>query len=228
VEPRVTITLVVMDDGRREYLFQSMTTINRLHGPIVRAVIHDDAGDSGHTQWLRETFPEWEVISTPGGRSGFAGAYRNMWTWVRDHDESPYVFTTEQDFRFTRDVDLAAMATVLAEQTHLTQLALRRQPWNDTERAAGGVVESRADEYTDCRDVDGHQWLEHRLFHTTNPSLMRRDLFTTHRWPTGPHSEGRFSHEVFTDSHRCAGFWGSRDSGEWVDHIGHTRVGHGY
>ncbi len=219
----MTITLVVMDDGRREYLYQSMTTINRLHGPIARKVIHDDAGDPDHTQWLHVTFADWEVVSTPS-RSGFSGAYRSMWAWVRQHDDNPFVFTTEQDFRFIRDVDLSAMAATLKRHPHLTQLALRRQPWNDTERAAGGIVESNPDAYADCGDH-----LEHRLFHTTNPSLMRRELFTTRDWPEGANSEGRFGRGIFDqDPNARAGYWGARDSGEWCHHIGHTRLGHGY
>lgn len=220
------ITLVVMTDGRLDCLARSLTTVNRLHGDITRRVLHDDTGDEELRDRLRDTYPQWDVIATPG-RSGFAGAYRSMWTWVRDHDDNPFVFTTEDDFRFTRDVDLAAMATTLTTHRHLTQLALRRQPWNPTETAAGGIVEANPDAYTDCGDFTG-QWLEHRQFHTTNPSLMRRDLFTGHEWLDGANSEGRFGLALFADPDAHAGFWGSRESGEWVDHIGETRVGYGY
>ncbi len=217
------ITLVVMTDGRQNYLSRSLTTVNRLHGLITRRVLHDDTGDEDYRDELRDVmYPHWEVIGPPA-RSGFAGAYRSMWAWVRDHDTNPFVMTTEDDFRFTRDVDLAGMCAVLAAHPYLTQLALRRQPWNDIERAAGGIVESNPGAYTDRGG-----WLEHRLFHTTNPSLMRRDMFTDYEWPTGANSEGRFGINLFTDPHIHAGFWGSRGSGEWVDHIGDERAGHGY
>lgn len=219
----MTITLVVMTDGRLDYLGRSLTTTNRLHGPITRRVLHDDTGDDDYRDELRDLYPDWEVIGTPQ-RAGFGGAYRSMWSWVRTYDTNPFVFTTEDDFRFTRDVDLAAMATVLASHPYLSQLALRRQPWNDVERAAGGIVESNPDAYT-----DRGTHLEHRLFHTTNPSLMRRDMFTDYDWPTGLHSEGRFGRALCdSDPHIHAGFWGSRNSGEWVEHIGAERRGNGY
>lgn len=218
------ITLIVMTDGRLDYLSRTLTTVNRLHGPITRHVLHDDTGDEDYRDELRDVmYPDWEVIGTPQ-RAGFAGAYRSMWSWVRAYDDNPFVFTTEDDFRFTRDVDLTAIADVLTRHPYLTQMALRRQPWNDTERAAGGVVEVNPNAYLDCGG-----WLQHRLFHTTNPSLMRRDLFTTYDWPDGANSEGRFAHTVFgVDPTACAGYWGSRGSGEWVDHIGAERVGRGY
>lgn len=222
------ITLVVMTDGRLDYLARSLSTTDRLHGSIIRRVLHDDTGDDDYRDDLREQFPDWTVIGTPQ-RAGFAGAYRHAWAWLRTHDVNvPFVFTTEDDFRFTRDVDLTAMMRVLAPRLHLTQLALRRQPWNAKERAAGGIVESHPAAYTDCRDGDD-QWLEHRLFHTTNPSLMRRDFIESRNWPDGENSEGRFGLSVFAaDPSARAGFWGARGSGEWVEHIGGERRGHGY
>ena len=120
------------------------------------------------------------------------------------------------------------MMRVLDYHPHLTQLALRRQPWNATEAAAGGIVQSNPRAYVECCDTDGNVWLEHRLFHTTNPSLVPRRVLATHPWPTVPHSEGVFSADVFTDPKAHAGYWGARESGEWVRHIGIVRAGRGY
>ncbi len=220
----MTITLLVMDDGRKEYLEQAMASMYHLKGPIARRVIHDDAGNRGHTKWLRDTYPNWEIHSTPA-RSGFAGAYRNAWHLL--DGTCDYVFSTEQDFVFTRDVPLEAMAAVLADRhPHLAQLALRRQPWNDAERAAGGIVEQSPDDYPEHRDEHG-EWLEHRKFFTTNPSLIPAWVLQR-PWPGGANSEGRFGLALFTDPAKRAGFWGSMTSGEWVQHIGTERVGRGY
>lgn len=220
------IALVVMTDGRRDCIAQTIpSALERLHGPITRRIIHDDSGDPAYHDFLHLAFPEFDLITTPG-RSGFGGAYNHAWRHLARLDE-PFVFSTEDDFTFNRDVDLQALVDVLNENPCLAQLALRRQPWNDEERAAGGIVEQHPGDYREMFDQGHRHWLEHRRFFTTNPSLYRRSL-CTHGWPNIPQSEGMFSARLFTDPHVRCGFWGSRDSGEWVTHIGYERVGVGY
>jgi hypothetical protein len=118
---------------------------------------------------------------------------------------------------------------------HLVQMALRRQPWNAAERAAGGVVEQHPEAYTERRDKAGNVWLEHRLFWTTNPHLFRRSLCRM-GWPNVPRSEGEWSHYLLRQGtwdgvagdDVAFGYWGARDSGPWIEHVGHRRVGTGY
>lgn len=220
----MTMTLCVMTDGRRDCLARSMASMYHLKGPITTKVIHDDSGSTGFRHWLDATYPMWQIHSTPA-RSGFAGAYRNAWHLLTGTCD--FLFQTEDDFVFTRDVDLTAMAAVLTDhEPRLAQLALRRQPWNDDEKAAGGYVEQAPDDYPEHRDAHG-EWLEHRKFFTTNPSLIPAWVLRR-PWPTGPNSEGRFGLSLFTDPAIRAGLWGSKASGEWVEHIGTERVGHGY
>ncbi len=126
------------------------------------------------------------------------------------------------------------MTYVLRRHPHLAQLALRRQPWNDEERAAGGIVEQHPDDFVEVDGGHGSVWLEHRRFLTTNPCLYRRELMDVD-WPEGPNSEGMFTHRLLERGFSGApasqlrfGYWGSRDSGEAVEHIGHVRAGTGY
>lgn len=219
------IVLVVMTDGRRGCITEAVASFDQLHGPITRRVIHDDSGDDDYREWLTVTFPEFQLLTTEG-RSGFGGAYANAWRCLSRVPER-FVFSTEDDFVFTRPVDLQAMADVLDGCPSLHQLALRRQPWNDQERAAGGIVEQHPGDYVEFVDQAHRRWLEHRRFFTTNPSLYRRSL-CGRGWPNVPHSEGIFSHQLFADPDARCGFWGARDSGEWVRHIGHERAGTGY
>lgn len=219
------IAVVVMTDGRRDCIEQAIASMHHLHGPITRKLIHDDSGDSDYRGWLVATFPQFDLVAT-GNRSGFGGAYNNAWRHLARLPER-FVFSTEDDFVFTRPVDLLAMADVLDENLCLHQLALRRQPWNPEERLAGGIVEQHPGDYRELFDHGHRHWLEHRRFFTTNPSLIRRSL-CEQGWPTDEHSEGVFSHRLFVDPAARCGFWGSRDSGEWVEHIGHQRVGTGY
>ena len=224
----MSVTVLVMTDGRTGYLADAITSLEeRVTGPITRRILHDDTGDPRHRQHLARTYPQWDVIGTPG-RSGFGGAYRHAYDWIVSHDTNPWLFSAEDDFEYVRDVDLDAMAYVLDRRPNLTQMALRRQAWNHQERAAGGVVEANPRAYTECSDMRGHIWLEHRAFHTTNPSLVPRRILLEHRWPTVPHSEGVFAACLFADPKKHAAYWGARDSGPWVTHIGDERVGRGY
>ena len=224
----VSVTVLVMTDGRLDCLTESLPSLTRhLHGDVDQWVIHDDTGDPDHHAVLQQLSPTWRVITT-AQRAGFGGAYRHAYDWLLAHTTSGYVFSTEDDFVLTRDVDLTEMAFVLSHRAGLAQLALRRQPWNAEERAAGGIVECHPDRYADYHDHRDNQWLEHRLFYTTNPSLIPRSVLAAHRWPTVPGSESVFSAGLFADPTTRSGFWGSRASGEWVQHIGAHRRGHGY
>lgn len=235
------IALLVITDGRRDCITQTIpSALAMLEGPITSRVIYDDSGDPEHRAWLADTFPTFEIIWHPDGRQGFGGAIRTAWTHLATGPE-PFIFHLEDDFTFNRPVKLKAMAGVLASNDTVIQLALRRQPWNQHERLAGGVVEQHPDDYTDVNLWDDtnrmaygledprlHPVLLHRLFFTTNPSLYRRSL-CEQGWPTGSASEGVFTHQMLqADPAAVFGYWGARDSGEWVTHIGKERVGVGY
>lgn len=238
------IRLLVMTDGRRDYIARTVPEfLDRFDRPdlLSELVIHDDSGDPEYRAWLLDVFGRqgFEVVSTTVGRSGFGGAIRSAWQHVRDTSSARFVFHLEDDFTPTRTVPLAAMVHLLDTHPELVQVALRRQPWNAEELAAGGVVEQHPTDYV---DVEEHTWigeehggpgavfyLEHRRFFTTNPNLYRRELVDETEWPAGSQSEGRYGIELLRqDPARRFAFYGSRDSGPWVEHIGRDRVGTGY
>lgn len=222
------ITLVVITDGRWDCITQTIpSALTNLQGPITRRIIYDDSGDALNRSNLHEAFPTFTIAHSPEGRRGFGGAIRFMWQYLAAWDTNPYVFWLEDDFLFNRTVKLEAMMSVLNKRPHLMQLALRRQPWNDQEKQAGGIVEMNPESYVDCHDGI-YDWLEHSNFFTTNPSLFPRKLCEK-GWPPDPHSEGRFGALIReADPEARFGYWGARDSGEWVEHIGRQRVGTGY
>lgn len=221
------IALLVMTDGR-DHIFETIPSFEAFaSGPISERWIHDDSGDPRHAEKLRRVFPGYLVVSTPG-RSGFGGAIRSAWSLLRQQTAADFVFHLEDDFTFSRLVDLGAMAALLDRHPELAQVALRRQAWNREELAAGGVVEVAPGDFEDQRDeMLDLDYLTHRRFFTTNPSLYRRELIE-HEWPAGDHSEGRFTAAVFADPAARSAYLGARDSGEWVRHIGSTRAGTGY
>lgn len=221
------IVLLVMTDGRRRCIEQTIPSAReQVRGPITRRVLFDDSGDEIYRRWLTEQFPEFELVYHPAGRQGFGGAIRTAWRHLSLCRES-YVLHLEDDFTFNRSVELFGMSTVLERFPNVVQMALRRQPWNDDERAAGGIVEQHPADFTE-KGWEGYRWLEHRRFFTTNPSLYRRAL-CARGWPdTDHHSEGIFTYQLLEDPDLRFGFWGARDSGEAVTHIGAQRAGTGY
>lgn len=227
------IVLLVITDGRREYVAQTIpSAMANLQGSFTRAVVYDDSGDPDNEAWLAERFGHhgFEVISHPQGRQGFGGAIRAAWAWLRLNAPEPFIFHLEDDFTFNRPVDVDAMAGVLTSHPYLAQMALRRQPWNDAERAAGGIIDQHPRDYAEVTVVDETRpltWLEHRRFFTTNPCLYRRELIVEHDWPDRSESEGHFTHHLLAHGFQF-GYWGGKASGEAVHHVGHQRTGVGY
>lgn len=230
------IAVTVMTDGRDQCLHQTITSmLANLEGPITRLTIFDDTGDIDHHAFLQDTYGQegFQVIWHPAGRQGFGGAIRAARAWLDENTNEPWQLSSEDDFRFERKVDLAAMVQVMDERPYLTQMALVRQAWNQAEHQAGGLLAANPSAYS--QHTDGvNWWLQHRLFWTTNPSLFRRSLLSL-GWPDAPESEGHFQQQLMKygtpeclASHLWSGYWGKRDDGPWITHIGNERVGSGY
>jgi hypothetical protein len=217
--------LLVMTDGRLDCIEQTIESArDNMLGEVTYKVIHDDTGDETHRDRLRTMFPDFEVIGRPT-RQGFGGAIQSAWSTLRARPER-FIFHLEDDFTFNEPLPLYLMQSVLDRNPHLIQMALRRQPWNDEERAAGGIVEQHPDHYTDCTDGDSY-WLEHRRFFTTNPSIYRTKLVEK-GWPNGKRSEGKFSLKLLENPTVKFGYWGRREDPPKVEHIGDARNGVGY
>lgn len=221
------IALLVITDGRKDCIARTIpSAIEQLDGPINEWWMYDDSGDAEHRDWLMREFPQFTLIWHVDGRQGFGGAIREAWEIIGSQSAAEYVFHLEDDFTFNRPVPLDDMMEVLDENPLLAQVALRRQAWNDLERAAGGVIEVQPAAYVDVRGHD-YSYLVHDLFWTTNPSLYRRSLLTETEWPIGKHSEGMFTIALLERGYRFA-YFGERTDAPWVHHIGTERAGKGY
>lgn len=221
-----SIGLMVMTDGRANCLERTLESLDQVvafpRGELFRVVIND-CPDPAYGEWLAGL--GFDLIVPPLRRKrGFGGAIQAGWDTMRAAGVE-WVFHLEDDFQFQRHVDVGAMRRVLQEQTHLVQMALKRQPWNEAEKEAGGIVELNPDAFTEATD-GFHQWVEHRLFFTTNPSLYHSDLMEL-GWPDGEFSEGKFTQRVLAGQ-GSFGYWGRKWDPPWVLHIGDERVGTGY
>ena len=136
-----------------------------------------------------------------------------------------YCFHVESDFTFNDRIPVGWMQKILEARPYLAQVALKRQPWNDAEKAAGGIIEQAPENYEEHESVAG-KWTEHDVCFTTNPSLYSRSIVEK-GWPDGPESEGVFSHQLRQGGYRFAYLGGKFDPPR-VTHIGTHRTGNGY
>ena len=231
----MTIDLLVMTDGRDDYLERTMTSAYEILNIDGQVWIHDDTGDDQYRAGLQRRYKTAHVIHH-GPRRGFGGAIRFAWEAMTEVSTADYVFHLEDDFVFRSAVDLRHLAALLEEKPYLAQVALKRQPW--WTEPDGGFMEQHREWYIGCEEHDGGRsvrWVETIRNWTTNPSLYRRDLCAG-GWPDDPHSEGQYGFRlrerglpwgVAGDDVRFA-FWGAIDDPPAVEHIGKERAGHGY
>jgi hypothetical protein len=219
----MTIALVVLTDGHRPYIHDTIpSALTHLRGDFSYRMIYEDTAEPTVGADLRARYAGsgFEIVSDPAGRRGYDGAIRAVWEHLRWHPgRFHYVFWLEDDFVFERDVDVDAMSVVLSRSQNLAQLVLLRQPVNEQERAAGGIVQVAPGEFTE-RELVRWRWMEHRRFWSHNPCLFRRTLLATRDWPHGAHSEGRFGMRLLEDPDLRFGFWGAKDDPPAVTHIG--------
>lgn len=210
-------TLAVLTHGQSTTLDRAMESFweNVSPWPSEKICVRDG---NGRLPGIGDDHEPWRgVVLVP--QQGFCAATRALWRACVTMG-TEYVFWLEHDFVFTRALDLRELADVLDDHPTLSQMHLIREPVNDRERKAGGIVPMQRADY---EQHDG--WMEHRLYHTTNPSLMRRDFMRDNPWPDyDSECEGKFSWDL-----RALGFstgaWGEGEP--WVEHIG-ERDGFGY
>lgn len=199
----MTVCWLMIGDGRDEYHERSLASAKRhIPRPDFTVVVDDSAHELG-----------------------FAGAIAEGWRRVREIGPD-WVFHLELDFTFDAPVPLDRMIAVLKRNPYLVQMALKRQPVNPDEQAAGGIVELDPDSF-EQRTSGGDIWTEHRKFFTTNPSVYPAAL-CAQPWPQESRSEGLFSLKLFEDPKARSAFWGAKFDAPLTHHIGDERAGKGY
>lgn len=166
------------------------------------------------------------IVNDAAHQLGFTGAVAEGWRRVLA-TKCDWVFHAEDDFIYNEPVDLERMIACLQRNRHLTQMTLKRQPVNEEECAAGGIVEAHPEQYVEMHDGTD-TWTEtDRFLFSTNPSVYSARLCDL-GWPDESESEGRFGALLryrYADA-RC-GIWGGKFDPPRVEHIG-VRVGCGY
>lgn len=171
--------------------------------------------------------PDFVVeIDDRAHKLGFTGAVREGWRQVLETG-ADYVFHGELDFTYRCPVPLDRMIGVLQRHPHLTQMTLLRQPVNEEEKKAGGIIHAHPEDYVERTQID--TWVETaRFIFSTNPSVYSTEM-CKRGWPDESESEGKFGAYLRANRPevRC-GIWGQKWDVPRVLHIGDNRSGHGY
>lgn len=217
------IALMVITDGRREYLQQTLEGAkDNLVGEITHWLMIDDSNNLEYAEWLHREYPEFFISHSSGGKRGFAGAIQHGWSRIPPDTE--YVVHLEDDFLFNRPWFLMESVSILSARTDIAQMCLRRQPWG-SEPLDGGFIAQWPSTYSE-QMLNGIPFLTHRNFFSTNPSIYPKRI-TAFGWPDAPDSEGKFGPKLW-DAGYCCAFLGTREDSPRVTHIGLERAGNGY
>lgn len=145
-----------------------------------------------------------------------AAAVRTAWT-VALNAGAEFIWHQEDDFVLTEPLPVKAMERTLNDFPLLAQLVLKRQPWSEEEKAAGGQIELAPEEYTDREG-----FVEHRRLFSFNPSLIRAEAARVALENPGDGLE-RGVTDALLAARFCFGYWGVREDPPRCEHIGERR-----
>lgn len=220
------IDLLITTNGRKQYIVPTVDSWkNFINSNVNKKMIIDDSGNQEYRQWLKETFPDFEIIGLGEKNMGFSYLLK---TWTTSLEfESEYMLILEDDFLLLEDIDLQNILKVLDTNTNLLEMTLKRQAWSGEEIAAGGMIERI---YKEEKFIQHDGWFTQKEFFTTNPSFINinrlREYAKQIYQPDELISEGEFGSRIFKNNPDvlCA-FWGNVFDPYKVEHIGHIRTG---
>lgn len=216
--------LVVLSNGR-PLVEQAMTAVQeRLTPEPAMTLICDDTGDPAYVAWLRERWPDASIDGHE--HLGHGPAMARAWRAAAQLD-AEWLLWLEEDMLFHSAIDLSLVADVV-QATGVMQMVFKRPAHFPLEVEHGGMLERFGRKAFTEQVTCGQPWLEHRLFYSLNPHLVRRRMLQRSRWPAVPNSEHHFSRMAFRHPGARVGMWGSWDSAPVVLHAGTERTGTGY
>lgn len=216
-------TLLIMTNGRKEYLERTLSTLDKLHGNFTRILIHDDSGDSDYHTWLERL--GYEVATT--NKIGFTKAMISAWEKVKK-DTNKWVFHLEEDFLIMEDIYIDNMMEVMNNYDYIKQIVLSRADITKRNIKKRGIVIPAAERFKDKTDGKNF-WVEHRINFSCNPCLYRKSLIYDFPWPNVQRSEHQYGNLLLKKypSTKCA-YWGKSTDKPKVEHIGKNRTGFNY
>lgn len=199
------ISLVVISDGRDELLTQTLASF-REHARDYELMHTHAVDDREHAL-------------------GFCGALSAGMKSASADPDAHFIFHLEEDWRFLRPFSVAAMAAILRADRECFQVSLLRGPHGD-EGPAGPLGWPEVEPMS--LTAEGQpiiDYLQHALYYTTNPNLIRITDAASIAKVTPPNCEGNLGSWLIDQGWHFAAL----GEGEpWIEHTGVQRTGVGY
>lgn len=174
--------LIVLSHRKREFLETTLATLREHAHGVGEIIVVDDSGDADHHDWLLSNGYAHGFSSPDRSHVGYLGAMQTIWEIVRAYDS--HVMLWEEDFVLTKPLYAADAAYLLDKNPGLAQVNFQRQAVYRIEKRFGYMQshQRRGYELSVGRTED-IAWVKRRRPFTTNPSMVRREIFDID-WPT--------------------------------------------
>lgn len=207
----MTIGLLVITDGRAEYLEQMWASLDPHSLDLGPFVLVDDSGDPDYNKQVEDWLKPDHFVAHPH-RRGLAAAVESGWERMR-RLHVDYVFHVEEDFTFPQPPAIKDMVELLEADPWLAQVCLIRQPWSPIEQQFGTLL-MRPELY---EQRDG--WIEHCAVFSLNPCVYpARVMFGG--WPA--ENEAGMTQRLAAEGYHF-GYLGEIDDPPRCIHIGARR-----
>ena len=217
----MSIALVVLTDGRGDYLNETIDSFNKqVSGNIKHKIIVNDSENLKYNKYLDEMYPDFIRIHNEK-RLGLARAVQTAWTAALKFDID-YVFHLEEDFTFNEKCDLDVMVKFLERYSEYAELCLQRQAWSEEEKN-GARWYGDSPLYKNMHD-DTFEWFEHKELFSVNPCMIPRRILEL-GWPSGPigiGNEDGFTQKCLSNGYKFA-MLHHKEHTPMVNHIGGSR-----
>ncbi len=214
------IVAVVIDDGRPEYLSQSVAALDVGVSPLDYKVLINDSGDSDYAHYLDAEYASFDARVHHPERRGLGGAVKSAWETALAVG-ADYVWHQEDDMPVATEIDLRPFMGLLESQPHLAQVGLKRQPFSPAEIQAGGLVEAYPQFYAQCGD-GRHSWIETDHLFVFSPSLVPRRVIECALANTDVFLEDNVTAALWAHGYRSC-YWGQLYDPPLCNHIGRRR-----
>lgn len=215
--PEPTFDLVITTDGRARYLERMFATLDNVVGTFQNKIVVNDSGDRSYANFVEDLTVGlgFTQVFHPE-RRGLAATVADAWAQT----DADYVFHCEDDFVFPERVFVHELIKPFDVRVRLAQVCLLRQPWNDDEQRAGGIIQQHPDDYAE-HSTDGVRFCVHRRLFSLNPCVIPRWVVAM-GWDEG--NERGFTDRLLADPKVEFAYFGGKDDPPRVCHIGVARA----